>query len=96
MPGVGTKAPNEWHDRNRQLWLRSLPPGISAFAFNHKLSPKQFSWQRLFGQGDQLLKQLAELIEHHSQQASKGSGSQKLPVVIIAHSVGGIIVKEVR
>ena len=59
VPGVGTKPPNEWHDGNGQLWLRSLPSSISsnvsAYAFAHELTPRRFTYSQTFYQGERLL-----------------------------------------
>ncbi|KAF4539975.1 Tetratricopeptide repeat domain-containing protein [Lasiodiplodia theobromae] len=98
VPGVGTKAPNKWYDESERLWLNSLPPaisaGVSAYAFNHDVTPRHFAWPQLFGQGERLLKQLVELGENQAKRVPAANGAPKVPIVIIAHSVGGFIIKE--
>ncbi|KAL1638140.1 hypothetical protein SLS58_008977 [Diplodia intermedia] len=98
VPGVETTPANEWNDEAGRPWLHSLPSSVSSdmsvYAFNHGLTARDFTWTRLLGQGHELLKQLVEASEEQARRASAVDEASRLPVVVIAHSIGGFILKE--
>lgn len=94
VPGVGTKPPTDWRDEDGQFWLSNIPSNMAVYAFAHNLTPQRFTWSQLFQQGERFLKLLiGELGLESAKCASEANG---LPIVVIAHSVGGFIVEEVE
>lgn len=94
VPGVGTKPPTDSHNGDEQLWLSNISSNMGVYAFAHNLTPQEFTWNQLLQQGERFLKLLiGELSLESEKCASAANGS---PIVIIAHSIGGFIVKEVK
>lgn len=67
---------------------------MGVYAFAHNLTPQEFTWNQLFQQGERFLKLL--IGELSLESAKSTSAANRSPIIIIAHSVGGFIVKEVK
>lgn len=110
VPGVGTLDPRQWRDDTGEAWIESIPPssapGIAAFTFPHGLSVTDSDlWQSLSDAGDGFLKSLHWLVDHekvcaiafrsyHFELIRKQV--KHCPLVLIGHSLGGLILKQVR
>lgn len=90
VPGVGTLSPNEWDDGHGESWLYSSSLATSnhqaVFVFNHTLSEDStLAWHRIQTEGGRLLQALQDLANQEE--------FEQLPVVLVAHSLGGLVLK---
>lgn len=91
VPGVGTPPPEEWTDSNGRLWLQMITddtgPDVAVFAYDHRQIPEEnFSWQGLIDMGNAFSVDLVEL--------RSAENLSNCPLVIVSHSLGGILVKQ--
>ncbi|BDD64229.1 hypothetical protein MAP00_009067 [Monascus purpureus] len=89
VPGIGIPL-DRWQNGDGGMWLKSMPPTsspeIAVYSFEHNIKPDDsFSWNSVFESGDRLFRELTELT---------GKDTQSCPIIIISHSLGGIIAKE--
>ncbi|KAF8850760.1 hypothetical protein BDZ45DRAFT_184971 [Acephala macrosclerotiorum] len=91
VPGVGTPPLASWSNGDGGIWLTSIPPtsapDIAVYYFEHDFrADEDFSWKVPFDRGADLLDELINL-------GDAGELSD-CPIILIANSLGGIIVKE--
>ncbi|KAL8305078.1 hypothetical protein RB598_003018 [Gaeumannomyces tritici] len=95
VPGVGTPPPDEWLSEQtsageRRLWFESIPggvaPGIGVYGYHHGIDASGLSWHDLLEHGGRFVTALQQIIE----ELNLGH----CPVLIVCHSLGGLIVKE--
>ena len=90
-----------------KLWLDCLPqsvtPGIGVYGYSHGISALELSWQALLDHGSRLMSALLGLVGEQKVSvyvivANLSNIEPKLhhcPILLVAHSLGGLIVKEV-
>ncbi|KAK2825694.1 hypothetical protein FQN49_007458, partial [Arthroderma sp. PD_2] len=93
VPGVGTTLPENWPFANQE-WLATLPgsgSGARTFAYEYAspFTGTKSSWESILMLGYDLLQQLSDT---RSQSDSDLSTSR--PILIVCHSLGGIVVKQ--
>ncbi|KAJ8110762.1 hypothetical protein OPT61_g6475 [Boeremia exigua] len=88
VAGIGTKVTDEWTDDAGNLWLASVQaPGIGLYSYDHNIGRSdQGLWKSLIDHGQRLLQEILSLIEDQHLQ--------HCPILLVAHSLGGFIVKE--
>ncbi|MCJ1357710.1 MAG: hypothetical protein MMC33_007706 [Icmadophila ericetorum] len=93
VPGVGTAAPGTWFEGRGQSWLHFLPgevlPSPTIYHFDHGLDPDMDSriWSNVLDMGLGLLEALLQLLGSRDE-------FRHCAIVFIAHSLGGIMVKQ--
>ncbi|KAK5680155.1 hypothetical protein LTS10_007082 [Elasticomyces elasticus] len=93
VPGIGTPIPEAWPFANED-WLATLPDSgaharIFAYRYtSNSVGPKP-TWESIVMQGYDLLQQLSDM---RPQSDSDAAASK--PLVIVCHSLGGIIAKQ--
>ncbi|EEQ29248.1 tetratricopeptide repeat domain-containing protein [Microsporum canis CBS 113480] len=89
VPGIGTTLPEQWPFASQE-WLTTLPGSgagirILAYEYNSLLLGNKPPWESFLMQG-------YDLLQHISDLRSKNSPDS--PMLIVCHSLGGIIVKQ--
>ncbi|KAI0449877.1 tetratricopeptide repeat domain-containing protein [Xylaria acuta] len=93
VPGIGTPPPKNWPFAD-QNWLATLPyhgAGVRVLSYEYS-SPfvgSKPSWESILMLGYDLLQHLSE-----AQSQSTADLFNSKPIVIVCHSLGGIIVKQ--
>ncbi|KAJ5566022.1 hypothetical protein N7535_007660 [Penicillium sp. DV-2018c] len=93
VPGIGTTSPENWPFANRE-WLGTLPgpcPGARVLAYEYAspLTGIKPSWESILMLGYDLLQKLSAV----RSQTDPDAATNK-PILIVCHSLGGIIVKQ--
>ncbi|XWW92674.1 hypothetical protein V2A60_000599 [Cordyceps javanica] len=88
--GVGTTPPEHWTNSLGDQWLRTLDPNyapdVSVLSFPNKLAASGvLSHQDTEDQGYSLL--------HELRRLAGDKTLEKCPIVLVAHSLGGLIIK---
>ncbi|KAL3469683.1 tetratricopeptide repeat domain-containing protein [Aspergillus californicus] len=93
VPGIGTVSPENWPFANKE-WLSTLPSSgdgarILSYNYSSPFTGTKFSWESILMLGYDLLQQLND----DRSQSNPDSTTNK-PILIVCHSLGGIIVKQ--
>ncbi|KAF2426278.1 hypothetical protein EJ08DRAFT_376880 [Tothia fuscella] len=89
IPGIGTPGVNEWAllSEKWQREFRSLSTGVRFWEFRHGITlDARFGWQQLIDSGNELESQLIAFCDQNE--------ADRRPIIIISHSLGGIILKQ--
>ncbi|QLI66908.1 uncharacterized protein G6M90_00g032140 [Metarhizium brunneum] len=92
VPGIGTTSPENWPFANQE-WLASLPGSgagarILTFQYASPFVGTMPSWESLLMTGYDLLQKLGDT------RSQSDSDLTAKPIIIVCHSLGGIIVKQ--
>ncbi|KAK2774312.1 hypothetical protein FQN52_004296 [Onygenales sp. PD_12] len=92
VPGIGTATPENWPFANQE-WLTSLPgygagARILAYEYPSPFAGTKPSWVSILMLGYDLLQHLNERSQPDPDLSSKK------PILIVCHSLGGIVVKQ--
>ncbi|KAK2811685.1 hypothetical protein FQN50_002031 [Emmonsiellopsis sp. PD_5] len=93
VPGIGTPMPENWPFANQE-WLATLPSSgagarILAYEYPSPFAGTKPSWASILMLGYDFLQHLSDAIS----QPGPGLSTNK-PVLIVCHSLGGIVVKQ--
>ncbi|PYI30284.1 tetratricopeptide repeat domain-containing protein [Aspergillus indologenus CBS 114.80] len=93
VPGIGTASPENWPFAN-QKWLATLPESaigarILAYEYTSPFAGSKSSWESM-------LMLAYDFLQHLNDSRSRLSSGliSNRPVMIVCHSLGGIIVKQ--
>ncbi|MCJ1382412.1 hypothetical protein MMC17_005525 [Xylographa soralifera] len=94
IPGIGTRAPEEWTDSNGQLWLSNVTDDIASkpavFVYNHGQIPSDaFTWQGLIDAGNMFLVDLAKLRD--AEESFCYANERSFQFKLILRATAGII-----
>ncbi|KAF2009119.1 tetratricopeptide repeat domain-containing protein [Aaosphaeria arxii CBS 175.79] len=89
VPGIGTSSPDNWPFAD-QDWLSTLPGSgrkarILAYRYATPFAGNKFSWESVLMLGYDFLQHLSD---------ARTQLDPNLPIVIVCHSLGGIIIKQ--
>ncbi|RDW79835.1 hypothetical protein BP6252_04473 [Coleophoma cylindrospora] len=96
VPGIGTTSPENWPFANQE-WLATLPSSgararILAYKYASPFAGTKPSWESILMLGYDLLQHLSDARSRlDPEQASETTIK---PIVIVCHSLGGIVVKQ--
>ncbi|KAJ9300380.1 hypothetical protein DTO217A2_7960 [Paecilomyces variotii] len=92
VPGIGTVSPGKWPFADQE-WLSTLPSGsgarILAYEYASPFAGTKPSWESILMLGYDLLQNLSD-----ARSQSNTDPISKRPILIVCHSLGGIVVKQ--
>ncbi|KAJ5927296.1 hypothetical protein N7516_009069 [Penicillium verrucosum] len=93
VPGIGTTLPEEWPFVNKE-WLATLPGSsagtrILAYDYTSPFGATKPSWESMLMLGHDLIQHISDV-----RSSSVLKVPTNKPILVVCHSLGGIIVKQ--